>query len=168
MEQFNFEAYDFKRNLILYGTPGIWKTYQATKLYERFPAETKLDRYIISDGMFKQMTASNNLRLRDPIDWQTGLEFYPLEILVRSKLMIYDDLWVSDSSDAYIRNLTFVLDERTKKWLTTIFTTNLPASELEKKLDQRIVSRVMLNADIVKMSGDDRRKQTSRVFEFSE
>lgn len=167
MKQFNFDSFDFKRNLILYWTPGIWKTYHAMKLYERFPwSEQTFQKYQISDAMFKQMTASNNLRLRDPIDWQTSYQYYPLEIMIRAQLLIYDDVWVSDSTEAYLRNITFVLDERIKRWLCTIFTTNLPWAELEKKLDQRVVSRIMYNADAVKMEGVDRRKQTTEKYEF--
>ena len=62
--------------------------------------------------------------------------------------------------------MTFLLDERIERNLPTIFTTNLSMTEIEKKLDERIASRLLLNTDIVVMKGEDRRKATSVVYEF--
>lgn len=92
MEQFSFETYDFKRSLILVGAPGVGKSYQAMQLYNRFPTEKQFDKYWITDGMFKQKTQSQDLNLRKAIDWQTSLEFYPMEIMIRCPFLIYDDL----------------------------------------------------------------------------
>lgn len=166
MKEFDFSTYDYKRNLMIVGSPGVWKTYHAKKLYDNFPAENKLDKYYISDWRFKQLTQAQALKLRDPIDWQTGLEYYPLEIMIRCKLLVFDDIWVSDSTDAYIRNLTFVLDERIQRWLPIIFTSNLKNKELAEKLDARIASRVLENTDVIVMEWEDLRKQSSEVYSF--
>lgn len=166
MEQFSFETYDFKRSLILVGAPGVGKSYQAMQLYNRFPTEKQFDKYWITDGMFKQKTQSQDLNLRKAIDWQTSLEFYPMEIMIRCPFLIYDDLWVSDDTKAYMKNLTFLLDERIRRGLPTIFTTNLTNKEIADKLDERIASRVLLNTDVIQMTGEDLRKKSARVFEF--
>lgn len=165
MDKFDFSKYDYTRNLLIYGPKWVWKTYRAMELYNAFDSRSK---YVIKDWMFKKHVESNNLWLRAPIDWQTGIEFYPMEMMIRSKLLFFDDLWVSDGSDAYIKNMTFLLDERIDRNLPTIFTTNLSMTEIEKKLDERIASRLLLNTDIVVMKGEDKRKATSKVYEFSE
>lgn len=162
--QFDFTNYDYSRNLLIYWPKWVWKTYEAQKLFDAFDNPRK---YRIKDGIFKKHVESNNLWLRAPIDWQTWIEFYPMEIMIRSQLLFFDDLGVSDGSEAYIKNLTFMLDERIERWLTTIFTTNLSMPEIEKKLDERIASRVLLNTDIIVMKWDDRRKATSRIFEYT-
>lgn len=164
MEKFDLSKYDYTRNLIFFGPKWVWKTYQAQKLFNAFEGV----KYKITDWMFKKHVESNNLWLRAPIDWQTWIEFYPMEMMIRSKLLMFDDIWVSDWTEAYIKNMTFLLDERIERKLPTIWTTNLPMKEIEKKLDERIASRLLLNTDIIVMSGEDKRKATSIMYEFSE
>lgn len=65
-----------------------------------------------------------------------------------------------------MKNLTFLLDERIRRGLPTIFTTNLTNKEIADKLDERIASRVLLNTDVIQMTGEDLRKKSARVFEF--
>lgn len=162
MEKFNFSKYDYKRNLILFWPKWVGKTYQAQALFDAFEGS----KYKIRDWQFKKHVESNNLWLRAPIDWQTWIEFYPMEMMIKSKLLFFDDLWVSDWSEAYIKNMTFLLEERIEKGYPTIWTTNLSMPEIEKKLDERIASRLLLNTDIVIMKGEDRRKDTSKVYEI--
>lgn len=165
MEKFDFSKYDYSRNLLIFGPKWVGKSYQAQKLFDAFDSPSK---YYIKDGMFKKHVESNNLWLRSPMDWQTWITFYPMEMMIKSKLLFFDDLWVSDGSEAYIKNLTFMLDERIEKWLKTIFTTNLSMTEIEKKLDERIASRLLLDTDIIIMKWEDRRKATSKVYEFEQ
>ena len=170
MKKFDFESYDFTRGLILCWATGTWKTYKAMELLEKFDdsieehKKTKIDSYFISDWKFKQLVKSNQLILRTQKDWEISISKFPLEIMIRSKLLVYDDVWVSDASDAYIRDLTFVLDERINKWLPIIFTTNLSKEELKTKLNERIVSRMLYNADIVVFEWEDKRLKTTEVY----
>ena len=170
MTKFNFDSYDFSRSLVLSWPTWTWKTYKAEELLDKFGLSieegkrSKFDYASISDWKFKQLVKSNQLCLRKPDERGMSLSSFPLEVMIRCKLLLYDDIWVSDASDAYIRDLTFVLDERTKKWLITIFTTNLSKEELEKKLNERIVSRMLYNADIVSFTWEDLRSKTIRVF----
>lgn len=175
MDTFNFDTYDYKRWLIFCWPTGTGKTYTAESIIERFNREleesNKNDhvRYyfwwvIMTDWKFKQLVKSNSLKLRSPAERETPLKNFPLEVIIKCKLLLYDDIWVSDASDAYIRDLTFVLDERISKWLVTIFTTNLSKDELSEKLNERIVSRMLLNSDIIMFVGDDRRLQNTKVY----
>lgn len=170
MEKIKLDDYKFDRWLIFCWPTGTWKTYLAKSLLDKYlysieeEKRHKLDWYFISDWMFKQLVKSNQLTLRSQKDREIPLNKYPLEVMIRSKVLVYDDIWVSDASDAYVRDLTFVLDERIAKWFITIFTTNLNKEELQNKLNERIVSRMLYNSDIVIFTWDDKRLITTKVY----
>lgn len=170
-QKFDFKNYDFKRSLLLCGPTGTWKTWKAEKeLLQKFlekceDKNSPLNTYTITDAYFKQMVKSNLLVLRSPDEWQTSIKMFPLEVMLRCKVLLYDDIWVSDTSDAYLRDLTFVLDERIRKGLPIIVTTNLTKDEMIKKLNERIVSRLLYNTDVVVFKWDDRRLATTKYFE---
>ena len=168
-EKFDFESYDFKRSILLCGATGTGKTYKATALLQQFvntkEERNKLDTYCITDWYFKQMIKSNMIILRRPDEWQSPITLYPLELMLRCQILLYDDIGVSDTSEAYLRDLTFVLDERIKRGLVTIYTTNLTRDELKKKLNERIVSRMLYNTDVVVFKGEDLRLKTTQYYD---
>ena len=165
--KFDFDGYAFDRSLVLCGPTGVGKTYTAKQLYDRYSNDKygiDMQKYMISDGYFKQMVKANMLQLRPWSEAQCSLHHYPLELMIHTPLLVYDDIGVSDVSDAYLRDFTFVLDERMKRWLVTIFTTNLTGSELKSKLNERAVSRMLSNANVINFSWEDRRRQTTKYF----
>jgi len=169
MKKLNLETIDFTRSLLFTWPTGVWKTYQAKQLLNKFVEQSDdpkyiLNTYTISDWHFKQMVKSNMLVLRWPTERQSSITAYPLEVMLRARLLLYDDLWVSDVSDAYIRDLTFILDTRIEKNLPTIYTTNLSKDELTSKLNERIVSRLLYNTDVVIFGWEDRRLSTTNYY----
>lgn len=166
MDSFAFKDYDFKRSLLFCWPTGVGKTHTAKKLLAKFlkGKDNPIATYETSDAKFKQMVKSNMLVLRRPQDWQSSLESYPLEVMLRCWLLLYDDVGVSDVTEAYLRDFTFIIDERTKQWLPTIFTTNLTRAELKKKLDERVVSRMLFNTDVVAFTGEDKRLETTKFY----
>ena len=167
MYNFNFESFDFKRNLLFSGPTGVGKTFRAKEILSKFSdpnKHEKLQTYNISDAKFKQLIKSNQLILRKPDEYTNSIESYPLEMMLRVGVLMYDDIGVSDVSDAYLRDLTFILDERIEKNLINIFTTNLKSQELKERLNERILSRILLNTDVVVFTGKDRRLQNTNYF----
>lgn len=165
--KFDFENYDFKRSLLFCGPTWVGKTYKANEMISKYKNEDiseKLQTYTMSDAYFKQMIKSNMLVLRRNEDYACEIKNYPLEMMLRCWVLLYDDLGVSDVSDAYLRDFTFIIDERIKKWLPTIYTTNLTKDELKSKLNERIVSRVLFNTDVVVFTWDDKRLSTTNYF----
>lgn len=163
------------KNTIFTGAPWVGKTYEAQKILKEYFKENGTweysDDYLtykVSDGRFKQLVKSNMLILRKPEDWQCSLTNYPLEMMIKCKLLLYDDIGVSDNSEAYLRDLTFVLDERINKWLDTVFTTNLWKKELENKLNKRIVSRILMNSTVITMEGEDKRIKDLKVISYND
>lgn len=160
------EKYNFDRNLILTWDVWIWKTFQAKKILSRYenlkkqaPEEYFWLVYEISDARFKEELWSWNLKFRPPSEWWCSIMNYPMECMLKAKVLLYDDIWVSDKTDAYLRKLTFILDHRITKNLPTIFTTNLSPKEIETSLDKRVKSRIFLNSFILEMKWEDRRKK---------
>lgn len=167
MQKIDLEKYNFERNLLFCWPTGTGKTWDAETLIKKYASEhdSKLATYIMTDGKFKQMVKSNLLVLRWPQEWKTAITAFPLEMMLRCKVLLFDDLGVSDVTDAYLRDLTFVLDERIRKWLVTIFTTNLKKSELQEKLNERITSRALYNTDVVVYKWEDKRLATTNYYE---
>ncbi len=167
-EKYDFDAFDYTRNLLIVGPVGVGKTYKANELLGRYKGKNQdndtLAKYRITDSAFKEHIASGTLKLIPPELSNVNPKKYPLEMMTRCEVLLFDDLGVADGSDAYIRKLTFVLDTRMERGLTTIFTTNLSSTDLEAKLNERLTSRILYNADVVVMTGKDRRAETTRTF----
>lgn len=157
--------YKYIRNVVIAGTVGTWKTYAARKLLKKYKTWHEITNskrsdmaYEITDARIKEELSSGNLRLRRADEWQNSVTCFPLECILKAWIVLIDDLWVADVSDAYIRKLIFMLDYRADRELPTIFTTNLSPLELEEKLDPRIKSRVYRNAYFLEVKWDDLRK----------
>lgn len=169
MEKIDLEKYDYKRNLLFTWPTGTGKTTKAKELLKKThnpEIHEKLQKYFITDSEFKQLVKNNSLSLRKPTETWSNIESYPMEMMIRSWVLLYDDIGVSDATEPYLRDLTYILDKRIDRKLPTIFTTNLKKDELKEKLNERIVSRILYNTDVVIFQGDDRRLETTRYFIF--
>ena len=163
-----FDTFDFTKNLVICGPVWTGKTYQAQRLLSRykwnpnFPEKTWT--YKISDAKFKELVGDKQL-WHKPHD-SNSIDAYPLEFLLRCEVILFDDIGVTDTTDAYIRKLTYILDERAEKWKKHIFTTNLSEQELKTKLNERIVSRILANATVIVMTGPDRRRDNTTILSY--
>ena len=76
-------------------------------------------------------------------DYSCSVLNYPLEMCIRVKVLFFDDIWSSENvSDSQRTKLKFILDEREKKWLVTLYSTNLNPKELSDLYGERIKSRI--------------------------
>jgi hypothetical protein len=53
------------------------------KKYNNPAINEKLQTYKITDAKFKQMVKSNMLNLRKTDEWQTSINLFPLEMMLR-------------------------------------------------------------------------------------
>jgi len=169
MEKINLDQFDYKRNLLFIWPPWVWKTFEAKRLLNNYVNETtheKLRIYEITDWYFKQLVKSKQLILRWPEDYWCNITLYPLEMMTRVDVLLYDDLWVNETTEAYLKVLLFVLDERIKKNKINIITSNLTSKELKTKLNEMIYSRLLLNTNIVIFEWEDKRLNTTKYFKF--
>ncbi|MBC9785912.1 ATP-binding protein [Heliobacterium chlorum] len=86
-------------------------------------------------------------------------QYYQLkERMMRTELLVLDDIGVREATEAYRAEFYEVIDGRVIEGLTTIYTSNLPLPEIARLLDDRIVSRIEGTAIPVSFRGVDHRK----------
>jgi DNA replication protein DnaC len=71
--------------------------------------------------------------------------------------LVIDDLGAEKSSEWAREILYLIIDKRYSDLLPTIITSNLSPKELAEKLDDRLVSRLMEDAIVIKIDGKDHR-----------
>ena len=165
IQQF-IQNFTFDKNVIFVWNPWVWKTHIMKALYKKIQNnKTALHKYWIDDGEFREKITSWLMFLRKEQDYACSITGFPLEMLVRSEVIFFDDLWASENiSEAQKTKLKFILDQREKKWLITIFSTNLAPVEIEKLYWKRIKSRIYnwkhpKGLQIVTIPWEDKRRE---------
>lgn len=166
LSKFDFDAYNFDKSLFLVWPTWTWKTFTANKLLEKFKLNqsSPRDSYFIYDWLFKEYASSNMLNLRKPEDWAIAIDKYPMELCLRAKILVYDDLGSANFSDAYVSKLTSLFNIRMEKWLINIITSNLDRKKLTEIYWERITSRILFNTNVIIFDWDDIRKKTTNYF----
>lgn len=138
------DDFQFNKNLIFVWNPWVWKTHIMKKLFERLPKnEWILNKFWMDDWEFREKITSWMMFLRKNEDYKSSILKYPLEMCVRVKILFFDDLGASENvSEAQKTKLKYILDEREKKGLITIFSTNLSPKEIQELYGKRIKSRI--------------------------
>ena len=159
------KEFKFDTNIIFAWLPWRWKTHIMKSLFARVQENKEiLYKYWLDDWYFREQITAWNMVLRETSDIQTPL-FYPLEMCIRAKILFFDDLGASENvSNAQKTKLKFILDEREKKWLITIYSTNLAPAQISDLYGERIKSRIYnwkhkKWLQIITIGGEDRRKE---------
>lgn len=74
------------------------------------------------------------------------------------RVLLLDDLGAEKPSDWTAERLYGIVNRRWLNELPTIVTTNVPSAELESVVDPRLFSRLVHNAEAVRIGGADRRR----------
>ncbi len=97
-------------------------------------------------------------RLRQTYDaGSRGTEDQVLQPLLRTSLLLLDDIGAERVTEWVQERLFLVIDHRYRNRQPTLFTTNLHPEDLEDRLGGRIVSRIVGMATLVRLSTDDYR-----------
>ena len=144
------------RGLLLWGRPGVGKTY----------AMAALARDYISQGFLVARTGYEMLclQLRDTFKSKAA----ETELSVIKPLLLADKVFVEDigttksegniESDFSVRTLLVLLDYRLESCLPIFLTTNRPVEELGRTFDERIASRLIQACEVIKLTGEDKRE----------
>jgi DNA replication protein DnaC len=139
------------RNLILYGDIGTGKTHLAVSIMKKLLYFTQFE-----DIEFEVFNNSHDFLKNS----------YRINQLKNCDLLILDDLGVYNLKNWAQETLHDIIDHRYKSKLGTVVTTNIGAhitdqdkfiEEFSKEFDARQASRLVSNADIVRVKGNDNR-----------
>lgn len=81
-----------------------------------------------------------------------------MSLLTKAELLVIDDLGAEFSSQFYESALYNVINSRINLRLPTIISTNFSAAELQKKYNERIISRIFGEYDTLYLVGEDIRQ----------
>jgi len=165
--------------LFLWGVPGSGKTYAMAALerkfiYQGFNVE-RISWAALSlkiRDTFKQPTVrhksdSGGYKYDYGEDEDVLSEQDVIEPLLQADKLFIEDIGTGKSEGSYesdfaIRTLERILDERLENCLPTFITTNKSVEEIAISFDDRIASRIVGGCKIVKLSGEDRRKNQKK------
>ena len=80
------------------------------------------------------------------------------QLLLNTDLLILDDLGSEYESSFYVSTVYNIINTRLNKGLPTIINSNLTPAELQKRYDDRIVSRLLAMYDYLRFVGNDIRQ----------
>jgi len=95
----------------------------------------------------------NDFACTDPYSKKHILE----SVLEFRGLLILDDIGSEKLSDWVLETFYSIVNKRYEDMIPTIFTSNLPLSELAERIGDRTVSRMVESCDVFELSGEDRR-----------
>ena len=147
------------KNLFIYSSHvGNGKTTWATKLMKEYIHQVS-DVYIDYPALFinvndfinkKKLAISNN-------EMRSYVEKVESNIL-NAKLVIFDDVGVTNISDYDSNLLYYWINYRTDNMLSSIYTSNLAPSKLKEVIDERIFSRIINYSICIEITDGDNRK----------
>lgn len=139
--------------LIIIWDRWIWKTFLTKNLIEH--------DYWIDEAKFMQYQKNWEMRLKKYDEFSQDSRLFPLEMLSKAPIIIYDDFWTAAINETYITNTLYWLNRRLEKWLKTVITTNLSEKDILTR-ETRIWSRLFELWLIIQLNWPDRRVKNSR------
>ena len=141
-------SFEGRKNLLIYGTTGTGKTF--------------LSHCIAKDALDKGLTVIY-LTAPEFIDIASDSEFNhkdgPFRNVMESALLIIDDLGTELINSFVISAVYRIINERLLSERRTVISTNLFPSDIAEHYNERVLSRIAGNYQLIRMVGPDLRIQ---------
>lgn len=143
--------------LLLWGAPGVGKTYAMAALMRKFLKEGFDCKRIIWEELCLQLRNTYKPNSKTT-------EFDVIKPLFEVDKLFIEDLGTTVSndkqeSDFNLRTFLVILDKRIEHCRATFITTNKPVEQLAESFDTRIASRLQQACVIRRLAGQDKRQQ---------
>lgn len=156
--QFFFQIFPFtSKGLLFYGPPGTGKTHLAAAIL-RNVLKYKGIRGVFCD--FRNFL----LTIKSTYDTNES-EAEIIEAVIKAPLLILDDVGAERNTEWAKEKLNLIINYRYINNLPTVITTNLTfdgsGERFSSKFDERTESRIYEMCKILKVEGDDKRRESS-------
>lgn len=135
VSSFNFEK-DYPKGLLMIGQPGCGKSHLAVAILRSVIEKGYSGLYYNSPDLLRDIRATFNKESEitedDLLEWVTTTD-----------LLVFDDVGAENSTNFVTDRLYLIINERYEACKPVIITTNLELPELENRVGNRIVSRVL-------------------------
>lgn len=138
-----------EENLLLYGAPGLGKTFLSSAIANSL-IENGVDVFYQSAGQI--FTSLENLRFGKS---KSEADDYLAERIFSSELLIIDDLGTEFLTTASASELFRIINTRILNGKSTIISTNLSLGDIKKNYSERVLSRIMGHFTQLKFYGED-------------
>lgn len=132
------------KGLLFYGRSGSGKTHLACAVANALKSEHRV-AFAYVPSLLDQLRAQE----------------VSVERFLNADLLVLDDLGSERPTDWSLEKLLIIVDGRLNEYRPTIFTTNFPLEELEKRLGMRLASRIIGSNLRILLQGSDYRLQQS-------
>jgi len=142
------------KGLLLYGPPGVGKTYSMCALMRYY----RLKGFAVSRIVYEQLC----LEIRETYI-AGGSEMNLIKRYQEVDKLLIEDLGTtvgtgSQESDFSLRIFLLILDRRLEYYRPIFITTNKSVEELAKSFDERVASRLRQACEIIPVGGKDKRR----------
>lgn len=148
-----FSVQDSHRgNLLLYGEPGLGKTFLTNCIAKALLDEGHTVLYLSANDIFEQVFGPYLMNKKLELE-----ELY--KYIYNSELLIVDDLG-TETTNAFVCSKLFeVINQRGLSGKSTVISTNLSMKELQERYSERIMSRIIESYTVLQLYGENIRYQ---------
>lgn len=155
------KVYETRRGIYIHGDVGTGKTHISYAMKNQWESTTK------PDGQPRRAMFWNTTELLHSIRTDFDRPYGDKEkaedrILDYAGLLFLDDVGAEKMSEWVAETFYLIINHRYNRVLPTIFTSNLPISDLADRIGDRTVSRIVEMSDVVELVGKDRRITNSK------
>jgi len=145
-------APDNGKNVLLHGAVGRGKTHLIIGLVKKLILEEKIcqARFVTGINLLRLIKAGFSPAVYHSSD-------YVIDYHAEMPLLIIDDLGLEKPSEWAIETLYTIIDERYSGFRPTFITSNMNPMQLAARLDDRLMSRLLHDALVLKIEGKDYR-----------